>query len=73
MNDYKLVTGCAISPKQEMRIQNKHKKKIIDNLSEKTPNYPSIEGLISYCQTIESIFFQTTKKQIRKRNSVKSD
>ena len=65
-NDYKLVTGCIISPDNRLLVKNEHKKKAIELLSD-NDHAASLLGLISYCRAIENEFLSTTETRIRRQ------
>lgn len=70
--DNKIITGCMITGKNELKVQNKHKKKIIElvkkskslnNKFDKDNIKKSISCSISQAQQIESEIFAKTKNQ----------
>lgn len=72
-NQSKVITGCKLTNKNEVKVLNKHKKKIIDLLKEyykaeskeKKKISKSILGTIAYVQQIEPELFKATKDQLR--------
>jgi len=65
-NNYKVVTGCVISPNNRLLVKNEHKKKAITLLHDPARTM-SLLGTISYCCAIEEGFLSSTETRLRRQ------